>query len=73
MVNEIKIAAGDTSPTENEGRFLVRDKTGFLTMPVWTDHKSDIPHVETFTLLEPELLPAHPLEKEKWIKVAPLV
>ena len=73
MVNEIKIAAGDTSPAENEGRFLARDKTGFLTMPVWTDHKSDIPHVETFTLLEPELLPAHPLEKEKWIKVAPLV
>ena len=73
MVNEIKFAVGDAAPEENEGRFLVRDKTGFLTMPVWTDHKNDIPHVETFTLLEPELLPAHPLEKEKWIKVAPLV
>jgi CRISPR-associated protein Cas5t len=71
MVNEIKIAVGDVTPTENEGRFLVRDRTGFLTMSVWTDHKNDVPHVETFTLLEPEPLPAHPLEKEKWITVSP--
>ena len=72
MVNEIKLAIGDAGPTEKEGRFLVRDKTGFLTMPVWTDHKNDVPHVETFTLLEPEPLPAYPLEEEKWITVTPL-
>lgn len=71
MVNEIKFAAGNVSPTENEGRFLVRDKTGFLTMPVWTDHRNDIPYVETFTLLEPESLPAYPWEEEKWITVSP--
>lgn len=71
MVNEIKLAVGDANPKEREGRFLVRDKTGFLTMPVWTDHRNDIPHVETFTLLEPEPLPAHPLEEEKWITVTP--
>ncbi len=71
MVNEIKLAVGDANPTEREGRFLVRDKTGFLTMPVWTDHKNDIPHVETFTLLSPALLPACPLEGDKWITIAP--
>ena len=69
MVNEIKVAAGNVTPTENEGRFLVRNKIGFLTMPVWTDHNNDVPHVETFTLLEPGPLPAYPLEKEKWIRV----
>ena len=71
VVNEIKLAVGDARPTEKEGRFLVRDKTGFLTMPVWTDHKNDIPHVETFTLLAPAPLPACPLEDDKWITVAP--
>lgn len=72
MVNEIKLAVGNVAPTANEGRFLARNKTGFLTMPVWTDHRDDIPHVETFTILEPEPLPVHPLEEEKWITVAPL-
>ncbi len=71
MVNEIKLAVGDAVPTEKEGRFLVQDKAGFLTMPVWTDHQNDVPHVETFTLLEPGPLPAHPLEEEKWITVSP--
>ena len=71
MVNEIKLAVGDANPTEREGRFLARDKTGFLTMPVWTDHDNDIPHVETFTLLAPAPLPACPLEDDKWITVAP--
>lgn len=72
MVNEIKLAVGNVAPTANEGRFLARDKTGFLTMPVWTDYRDDISHVETFTLLEPEPLPVHPLEEEKWVTVAPL-
>lgn len=71
MVNEIKLAVGDTAPTANEGRFLVRDRTGFLTMPVWTDHRNDVPRVETFTLVEPAPLPACPLEEEKWITIAP--
>lgn len=71
MVNEIKLAVGDANPTAREGRFLVRDKTGFLTMPVWTDHENDILHVETFTLLAPTPLPTCPLEDDKWIRVAP--
>lgn len=71
MLNEIKLAIGDANPTGREGRFLVRDKTGFLTMPIWTDHKDDLPHVETFTLQEPESLPASPLEDNKWILIAP--
>ena len=71
MVNEIKLAVGDLAPTANKGRFLARDKTGFLTMPVWTDHRNDIPSVETFTLLESAALPDRPLEEEKWITVAP--
>ena len=73
MVNEIKLAIGDAGPTEKEGRFLARDKTGFLTMPVWTDHKNDLSRVETFTLLEPEPLPAYPSEQEKWITISPPV
>ena len=71
MVNEIKLAVGDDRPTEKEGHFLVRDKTGFLTMPIWTDYKNDIPRVETFTLLDLALLPAYPLEDDKWITIAP--
>ena len=71
MVNEVKLAVGDAAPTDKEGRFLVRDRTGFLTMPVWTDHRNDVPRVETFTLLEPAPLPAHPLEEEKWITITP--
>lgn len=71
MVNDVKLAVGNVAPTKREGRFLVRDQTGFLTMPVWTDHKNDVPHVETFTLLEPEPLPIQPVEAEKWITVAP--
>ena len=71
LVNEIKLAVGDAAPIANEGRFLVRDRTGFLTMPVWTDHRNDVPRVETFTLLEPAPLPVCPLEEEKWITVAP--
>ena len=71
MVNEIKLAVEDAAPAEREGRLLVRDETGFLTMPVWTDHRNDVPCVETFTLLEPAPLPAYPLEEEKWITIAP--
>ena len=71
MVNEVKLAIGKAAPTKREGRFLVRDETGFLTMPVWTDHGNDVPHVETFTLLKSEPLPAQPVEAEKWIAVAP--
>ena len=71
MVNEVKLAVGNVAPTKREGRFLVRNKTGFLTMPVWTDHGNDAPHVETFALLEPEPLPPQPGEEEKWITVAP--
>ena len=71
MVNEIKLAVGDANPTEKEGRFLVQDESGFLTMPVWTDHKNDASRVETFTLLEPEPLPAYPSEEAKWITIAP--
>ena len=71
MVNEVKLAIGNVAPTKREGRFLVRNKTGFLTMPVWTDHGNDVLHVETFALLEPKPLPPQPGEEEKWITVAP--
>ena len=65
LVNEIREAV-----PSGVGRLLKRDNTGFLTMPIWTDHEADNSRVDTFSLTEPRQLPSIP-PPDCWITVAP--
>ena len=65
LVNEIREAV-----PSGVGRLLKLDNTGFLTMPIWTDHEADNSRVDTFSLAEPRQLPSIP-PPDCWITVAP--
>lgn len=65
LINEIQI-----SEPQGQGQFLVVDNSGFLSMPVWTDHSANTTHLETFQLLELVKLPKTP-DEEYWISIKP--
>ena len=67
LINDIHQAVPD-----GEGRFLVCNKKGFLTMPVWVDHRQDKSRLETFSLCPPQQLSSEPPENEHcWITISP--
>ena len=65
MVNEI----AEDHP-HGKGRFVSPCERGFLSMPVWSDHKEDRPTVRSFEIREPEQLPSVP-PPDFWITIAP--
>ena len=65
MVNEV---AKDRP--RGRGRFVARCEKGFLSMPVWSDHKKDRPTLGNFEIREPEELTDNP-PHDCWITVAP--
>ena len=65
MVNEVT-----KDRPRGRGRFVAPCEKGFLSMPVWSDHKSDRPTVLNFEIREPEALTDNPTP-ECWITVAP--
>ena len=65
MVNEISLGR-----PQGKGRFLAPRETGFLSMPVWSDHKTNRPTVRNFEILEPEELLSDPPEN-CWIAIVP--
>ena len=65
MVNEVT-----KDRPRGKGRFVTPSENGFLSMPVWSDHKKDRPTVLNFEIREPEQLPAVP-PPDCWITIAP--
>ena len=65
MVNEISIGR-----PYGKGRFVTPCEKGFLSMPVWSDHKTDRPTVRNFEIREPEELSNNPPDA-CWITIAP--
>ena len=65
MVNEVT-----KDRPHGRGRFVVPCEQGFLSMPVWSDHKKDRPTVLNFEIREPEELSNTPPDA-CWITVAP--
>ena len=65
MVNEVT----EGHPHGN-GRFVSPSEKGFLSMPVWSDHKGDRPTIRSFEIREPEQLPSDP-PPDCWITIAP--
>ena len=65
MINEIT-----AEPPYGKGRFVAPCDTGFLSMPVWSDHKRNRPTVDSFKIRQPENLLRNPPEN-CWIAIAP--
>ena len=65
MVNEIT-----KDRPQGEGRFVSPCKNGFLSMPVWSDHKNDRPTLLNFEIRELAELPNNP-PNDCWITIAP--
>lgn len=65
MVNEILVGR-----PRGKGRFVAPCKQGFLSMPVWSDHRTDRPTVRNFEIREPEELSSTPPDA-CWITIAP--
>ncbi len=65
MVNEISIVR-----PHGKGCFVAPCEKGFLSMPVWSDHKTDRPTVRNFVIREPEELSNNPPDA-CWITIAP--
>ena len=65
MVNEV--AEGHP---HGRGRFVSPSERGFLSMPVWSDHKENRPTMMNFEVREPEELTDSP-PPDCWISVAP--
>lgn len=65
MVNEIAI-----DHPHGRGRFVAPCEKGFLSMPVWSDHRTDRPTLLNFEIRELEELPRDPPDG-CWIPLAP--
>ena len=65
MVNEISVGR----PC-GKGHFVAPSEQGFLSMPVWSDHRTDRPTLLNFEIREPEELPREPPDG-CWITLAP--
>ena len=65
MVNEVK-----KDRPRGRGRFVAPCDKGFLSMPIWSDHKEDRPTLCNFEIREPVPLPNNP-PKNCWITIAP--
>ncbi len=65
MVNEISVGR-----PHGRGRFVAPCEKGFLSMPVWSDHRTNLPTVRNFDIREPEELASNPPDN-CWIAVAP--
>ena len=65
MVNEVK-----AEPPYGKGCFVAPCLTGFLSMPVWSDHKTNRPTVDSFEVRQPENLRRDPPD-DCWIAIAP--
>jgi len=65
MINEVT-----AERPHGKGRFVSPCEKGFLSMPVWSDHKNDQPTVCRFEIREPEELPDNP-PANCWITIAP--
>ena len=65
MVNEISIRR-----PRGRGRFVAPCNRGFLSMPVWSDHKEDRHTLCNFEIREPVQLPNNP-PNDCWITIAP--
>ncbi len=65
MVNEILVGR-----PRGKGRFVAPCEQGFLSMPIWSDHRTDRPTVRNFEIREPEELSSTPPDA-CWITIAP--
>lgn len=65
MVNEISV-----DRPRGQGRFVAPSEQGFLSMPVWSDHRKDRPTLLNFDIRDPEELAGNPPD-DCWITVAP--
>ena len=65
MVNAISV-----DRPRGQGRFVAPSEQGFLSMPVWSDHRKDRPTLLNFDIREPEELAGNP-PADCWIAVTP--
>ena len=65
MINEVK-----AERPYGRGRFVAPCPTGLLSMPVWSDHRTNRPIVSSFEIRPPEKLRRGPPD-DCWIAVAP--
>ena len=65
LINDIRVDL-----PRGRGRFVVPYERGFLSMPIWSDHRQDRPMVGTFEIRAPIDLPRDPPE-ECWIRISP--
>lgn len=65
MINEVT-----AERPHGHGRFVAPCPTGFLAMPVWSDHKTNRPTVDSFEIRQPETLRRDPPDN-CWICIAP--
>lgn len=65
MINDVKV-----EHPHGRGRFVAPCPTGLLSMPVWSDHRTNRPTVDSFEIRQPEKLRRDPPDN-CWIVVAP--
>ena len=65
MINEISV-----DRPRGQGRFMAPSEQGFLSMPVWSDHREDRPTLLNFDIRDPEELADNP-PNDCWIAVTP--
>ena len=65
MVNAISV-----DRPRGQGRFVAPSEQGFLSMPVWSDHRKDRPTLLNFDIREPQELVGNP-PADCWIAVTP--